>query len=339
MKIAIVTPAAARSRNGNRNTAARWARFLREQGHRVTVEQTWGNSPADLMIALHARRSFGSVARYADAFPERPLIVVLTGTDVYRDIQTDANAKRSLELATRLVVLQEMALNELSPRLRGKCSVIYQSAPRIEPVASLSSCFEIVVSGHLRDEKDPFRTAAALQYLPTGSRVRVTHVGGALDPHMADEARRWMARDNRYRWLGEVPHGRALRFLSRARLMVISSRMEGGANVVSEALTAAVPVIASRIAGNIGMLGARYPGYYACGSEQALGKLISRAERDPVYYSSLAAACRKRAALVTPERERKALCELVNESGMRSTVSRTARALRNFKPGRATVAE
>jgi putative glycosyltransferase (TIGR04348 family) len=281
------------------------------------------------MIALHARRSFDSIARYAEAFPERPLVVVLTGTDVYRDIQSNANAKRSLELATRLVVLQEMALNELSPRLRAKSSVIYQSAPRIEPVASLTSCFELVVSGHLRAEKDPFRTAAALQYLTAGSRVRVTHIGGALEPDMADEARGWMAREDRYRWLGELSHARALRLLSRARLMVISSRMEGGANVVSEALTAGVPVIASRIAGNIGMLGADYPGYYTCGSEQALAKLISRAERDAAYYSALAVACRKRAALVTPGRERKALCELVDGSGMRSMALRATRVLRS----------
>ena len=143
--------------------------------------------------------------------------------------------------------------------------------------------------------------------------MRVTHVGGALDAAMADEAKAWMGREPRYRWLGEVPHGRALRLLARARAMVISSRMEGGANVVSEALTIGVPVIASDIPGNIGMLGRDYPGYYPLCDERALAALLDRAERDPGYYRALEDACRARAALVTPERERTGLESLLAE--------------------------
>src|SRR6185503_17129489 len=238
MRITIVTPAAARSRHGNRNTASRWARLLRELGHRVKVDVSWDGSAADVFIALHARRSHESISRHAARFPSCPRVVLLTGTDLYRDIREDAQAQESLVLATRLVVLQEMGVAELPRPLRDRTRVIYQSAPAPSRPAGLQRCFEVVVSGHLREEKDPFRCAAALAHLPGESRIGVTHMGSAMSPGMADEARRWVAREPRYRWLGELSHGQALRMLARSRVMVLSSRMEGGANVASEALAA-----------------------------------------------------------------------------------------------------
>jgi putative glycosyltransferase (TIGR04348 family) len=324
MKLSIVTPAGVGSRNGNRNTATRWARLLRELGHKATVEQQWRGSSVDALIALHARRSYESIRRYADAYPDRPLIVVLTGTDVYRDIRTVRKAKVSLDLSSQLVVLQDQALKELAPRHRRKTHVIYQSARAIPRPRPLSTCFEVVVSGHLRHEKDPFRAAAALQYLPRASRVRVTHVGRALTSDMAAEARAWMKREPRYRWLGEVTHARALRLLARSRLLVISSRMEGGANVVSEARAVGVPVIASRVSGNVGMLGRGYRGYYPFGDNRALARLIARAEQDDSYYRVIRDACAARSALVSPERERALLSALV-EQAIRPTLGRMER--------------
>jgi len=315
VKIVIVTPAKAGSRHGNRNTAARWASLLRALGHRVTVAVSWDGTAADLMIALHARRSYDSIRRFAAACPERPLVVTLTGTDLYRDIALEPDARRSLQLATRLVVLQDRALAELAPPLRRKTRVIYQSARVPAAATPLKTRFEIVVCGHLREEKDPFRAAAALAFLPPDSRIRVTHLGGAMTPDMAHAARAWAAREPRYRWLGELPHWKAMQRLVRSRLMVISSRMEGGANVVSEALAAGVPVIASRISGNIGMLGARYAGYYPVGNERPLARLMRRAESKPAYYSALKAQIRKRRHLVTVQRERDSLRKLLAELG------------------------
>jgi len=274
VNIVIVTPAAAGSRHGNRNTAARWAALLRNLGHRVRVQVAWDGAPADAMFALHARRSHDSVARYALAFPERPLVLALTGTDLYRDIRHDVNAQESMELASRMVVLQEMGLMELAPRLRAKTRVIYQSAPRITPHQPLRHCFEVVVSGHLREEKDPFRTAAALAHLPRDSRIRVTHIGGAMSPEMARAAGAWAGREPRYRWLGELAGADALRLLARSRLLVLSSLLEGGANVVSEAIAASRPVLSSRIDGSIGLLGTDYPGYFPPGDTQALADLL-----------------------------------------------------------------
>ena len=313
MKIALVTPARPVAHSGNRNTAMRWARMLRELGHRVNVQMRWDGESADLMIALHARRSHDAVAAFARAYPTRPLILMLTGTDLYHDIQHDARAKRSLQLASRLVVLQERGPAALSRGLRAKTRVIYQSTQRIPRARPLASCFEVCISGHLRDVKDPFRLAAALQYLPADSRIRAIQIGGAMSAAIGRTAQQWMRREPRYRWLGEVPHGAAVRRLARARLMVISSLMEGGANVVTEALAAGVPIIASRIPGNVGMLGSTYAGYYPYGDERALARILCRAESDPVFYVLLERQCAARRKLTECTREKVALRRLLRE--------------------------
>ncbi len=313
MKIALITPAAATSRYGNRNTAMRWAELLRELGHRVSVQQIWDGRGADLMLALHARRSHDSIVRFAERHPERPLVLALTGTDLYRDIRDDVNAQESMELATRMIVLQDMGLRELAPRLRRKTRVVYQSAMRIARQPAVDSCFEIIISGHLRAEKDPFCGAGALAHLPATSRIRITQIGGAREPVLAAEARRWMAREPRYQWLGELRQPQALAMLARGRAMLISSRMEGGANVVSEALMARVPVIASRIPGNIGMLGRDYAGYYPVGNARALARLLLRIENDAGLRHKLLRQCAERRKLISRTQERRSLRSLLAE--------------------------
>jgi len=332
MKIALVTPAGARSRNGNRHTAVRWAAMLRSLGHTVRVSRVWDGRAADAMIALHARRSHASIAAFRTRHPAAPLVVVLTGTDLYRDIRTDRSARTSLELADRLVVLQDMGKAELAPRLRRKTRVIYQSAASPSSSPKRSRRFRVAVLGHLRDEKDPFRAPLALAYLKDLPDLEVAHLGEALSPNMEREARRLMRVDVRYRWLGNMPHASALDWLAGSRLLVLSSRMEGGANVICEAVAAGVPVIASRISGNVGMLGRGYPGYYRPGDERALAHQIRRATLDPGYYARLKRMAAARRPLFRPaaEREglRKLLVELARDQPPRSSRSRTGAKLR-----------
>lgn len=313
MKIILVTPSASVSRTGNRNTANRWASFLRQLGHRVVIQSAWDGSPADLMLALHARRSHEAIRRFAATYPQRPLVLALTGTDLYRDIREDAAARQSLQLATRMIVLQERGLLELDPALREKTRVIYQSAPPERTLPKLKSRFQACVIGHLREEKDPFRCVHALRHMPPESRIRVIHLGGALNPALAEEAHALMKEERRYSWLGNLPCWQAKRKLGRSHVMVISSRMEGGANVICEALAADVPVIASDIPGNIGMLGANYAGYYPFGNEQALAEVLWRTESDANFYAQLQAQCAARRPLFTPERERTGLENLLAE--------------------------
>jgi glycosyltransferase involved in cell wall biosynthesis len=204
-----------------------------------------------------------------------------------------------------------MGLRELAPRLRHKTHVIYQSCEAIPRRPAIRSCFEIVISGHLREEKDPFCGAAALEHLPGESRIRITHIGGARDPALAREARCWMQREPRYVWLGELKRPHALATLARARAMLLSSRMEGGANVISEALTARVPVIASRISGNVGMLGSRYRGYYPVGDTQALAQLLLKIESGPDFLALLRRQCTERRKLISAAQERRGLRALL----------------------------
>ena len=327
MKIALITPAGPRSRSGNRHTAMRWAAMLRSLGHSVRIARVWDGRPADAMIALHARRSHASVAAFSERHPGAPLAVVLTGTDLYRDIRTDRNARASLELAWRLVVLQDRGARELAPRLRSKTRVIYQSAESRTSPRRKSRNFRLVVLGHLREEKDPFRTALALAHLRDLPGLEVVHLGEALSPEMGREAERLMRVDPRYRWLGNVSHPRALDWLAGSQLLVLSSRMEGGANVICEAAAAGVPVIASRISGNVGMLGPGYPGYYPLADERSLARRIRRAALDPDYYARLKRLTAARRALFRPAAERAGLRELLAElKGLQPARSSSARA-------------
>ncbi len=322
MKIALITPAGALSRSGNRHTAVRWAAMLRAQGHKVLVSTRWHGQAADVMLALHARRSHTSIVEFRKRFSAAPLVVVLTGTDLYRDIRADRDARESLALADRLVVLQDMGKLELPRQFRRKTRVIYQSARVHASHEPPASRFRVAVMGHLRDEKDPFRTALSLAYLGDLPELDVIHLGEALSPDMAREARRLMRADPRYRWLGNVPHWAALRWLARSDVLVVSSRMEGGANVVCEAAAAGVPVIASRISGNIGMLGRSYPGYYPVEDERALARQIRRAACDPRHYSRLKRFIAARRPLFRPAAEQESLRKLLDELKRRAQASR-----------------
>jgi len=313
MNIVIITPAAASALGGNRNTAQRWGRFLRQSGHHVRVQTTWDERPADLLIALHARKSHDSIKRFVSRMPQAPLVVCLTGTDLYRDIRTDASAQESLRLATRIIVLQEMALRELAADARKKTRVIYQSAKPAKPSTPLRNQFEIAVIGHLREEKDPFRSAMALSYLPQSSRIRICHMGQAMNAEMKRQALQWMEREPRYRWAGEIPHWQVRKRLARCRAMVISSRMEGGANVISEALATRVPVIASQIPGNIGILGENYNGYYPVEDERKLSMLLQRLETERAFCAALKKQCAARLPLVQEKREAASLEKLLKD--------------------------
>lgn len=315
-QVLIVSPASARENNGNWHTASRWAHFL--DGHyAVRIAGDWNNAdPApDILIALHARRSAPAVAAFAQAFPDRPCIVVLTGTDLYRDIAVSPAAQASLAQATNLVVLQDDGVRFVPPSLRDKVRVIYQSAPPVALPAPAPAGQErqVCMVGHLRDEKDPrtFMRAAALVTHPA---VRLVHVGGALDANLGQAASATAAAHSIYRWLGPLPHADARACLARSHAMAICSLMEGGANVIIEAVTCGVPVLASDISGNRGMLGEDYAGYFPLGDAAALARLIDRSVADPDFYSTLQRQCAARAPLFAPERERDALLALLDSA-------------------------
>jgi putative glycosyltransferase (TIGR04348 family) len=319
-KLAIVTPALRQANSGNWRTAYRWSRFLRPQFDvEIGSEWTPGASPPLGLIALHARRSAQTVASFGAAWPDRPLVLVLTGTDLYRDLPAgDSAARRSLDLATHLVVLQEAALVVLDLEHRRKCRVIHQSAPPLASGAPPKRSFDVVLVGHMRAEKDPLTPMRALLRLPADSIVRLIHIGEASSDEYANAARELQGRDwatvPRYRWLGGRSHGQTRRRIRDAHAMVISSVMEGGANVIVEALTCGVPVVASRIPGNVGMLGRDYGGYFAPGDEQDLARVLDRISRDADFLAHLKRQCAARVPLFDPARERAEVNRLVDDA-------------------------
>ena len=317
MNSAIVTPSAARDTSGNSITAVRWAEILAGLGHRTVLIGEWTGEEADLLVALHARRSNRSIDRFQQAHPDRPIIVALTGTDLYGDLPDDTAARHSLQLASRIVVLQDEAGARLDNEARAKLHVIYQSAR--SPVRSpqpRSDIFEVCVLSHLRDVKDPLRAAFAARDLPPQSTIQIVHAGKALESVWAERARAEEENNPRYRWLGDLDHADALDLLSSSRLLVVSSEVEGGANVIAEAIVCGVPVICSRISGNVGMLGRVYRGYYKLRDTEDLRALLIRAEADPDYLQSLQDSVNGLKDRFSPEHERESWRKLLEDMNL-----------------------
>lgn len=316
-RIEIVTPTPPREvHNGNRTTAERWRGLLTELGHNVAVTDEWSGDPVDVLVALHARKSEASIRAFAGAHPDRGLVVALTGTDLYRDLEQAPQAREAVRWADALVVLQERGVERVEPDLRDRVHVIHQSvvAPAELPPAR-DDVFEVVVVAHLRDVKDPFLAAQAVRHLPADSRIEVVHCGAALDADAQEHAEREAATNPRWRWLGAQSREATLQLVARARLLAITSRLEGGANVISEALAVGTPVIATEIDGSVGLLGAEYPGYVPVGDAEALGDRLRRAELDPEFYARLQRHTDALRPLVEPVAERSAWDRLLTKLG------------------------
>jgi putative glycosyltransferase (TIGR04348 family) len=315
MQIVLITPARSSSRSGNQTTSLRWAQILRRLGHRVHIASRYDGAAADLMIALHAWRSADSIRTFRERYPDRPLIVGLSGTDIYDYIDRDpAPVLRSLDDADRLVALQELARERVPARFRDKVQIVHQSAaPLRHRGMRRTSSFDVAVIGHLREVKDPFRAAEAARLLPASSRLRIAHLGAAETPRWAAAAKTEMAANPRYVWRGDRPRADVRRLLGRARAMVLSSLSEGGANVISEAVAAGIPILATRIDGSVGLLGRDYPGYFPVGDTQALAQLLHRVETDNAFRKRLTRAIRRRAPLFRPAHEKAAWKKLIAE--------------------------
>ena len=321
----IVSPSLADANNGNWHTAARWARMLRRHS-RIAVAREWRGEDCDVLVALHARKSAPSVAAFARAHPGRAVVVVLTGTDLYRDIRTDGQAQASLETATRLVVLQDQGALELAPRHRGRCDVVYQSARALAPAPPPGRVLRVLQVGHLRDEKDPLTFLRAAARLAHCRDIAFELVGDALDPALGAAAAAQAAAQPGFRWLGGLPRARARQRIRAAHLLVSTSRMEGGAQVILEAARSGTAVLASRIPGNVGMLGARHGGYFEVGDDAGLAALVARAADDRAFLARLRAQTVARAARFEPAAEEAALVRVIRRCLVRPEARQSASA-------------
>jgi len=319
VRVVIVCPVPTGSRLGNRITAVRWRSLLTELGHRASITTGIPRTAYDVLVALHAFRTADVVRWSRKTHPERPIVVALTGTDLSRDIHVREKARRSLLLADRLVVLHDQASKELPRGVRGKVRLIRQSAqPAESRPRRKGRTFDVALVAHLREEKDPLRAALAARRLPASSRMRIVHAGRALTGEWRRRARAEEASNNRYRWLGEVSPVRAKRLIAAARLLVLTSVSEGGANVLGEAIVSGTPVVSTRIPAAVSALGSGYPGFFRVGDTTGLARLLARAERDPAFLALLTRRTKTRRSLFAPSTERSAwrslLAELVHDA-------------------------
>ncbi|NPC57637.1 selenoneine biosynthesis selenosugar synthase SenB [Caenimonas soli] len=321
--VVIVSPALAAANNGNWQTARRWRQLLSPHW-RVRIVQHWPDENGEdaFMLALHARRSADAIQAWAQAHPGRGLVVVLTGTDLYGDLANDREAQRSVEAAQRLVVLQELGAAALSARLREKTRVIYQSTTARAPLRKSAARLRATMVGHLRQVKSPETLFQAARLLSERDDIRIDHIGEAEEPVWAEQATATQAQCPGYRWLGPLPHAQARQAIQRAHVLVHTSAAEGGAHVIMEAVRSGTPVLASRIPGNVGMLGPDYEGYFEHGNAPALAALLVRCREDqaraandpaPPLLERLRAQCSLRAPLFAPETERRALLQLLQD--------------------------
>lgn len=313
----IVSPAPPGANNGNARTAQRWRELLASHAD-VRVVQQWPDAEAasdTAMLALHARRSAAAIQAWALAQPGRGLAVVLTGTDLYQDVAQDAQAARSLELAQRLVVLQECGADALAAGWRGKARVVFQSTPALPALAKPADALDAIVVGHLRAVKAPQTVLDAARLLAPQEGIRLIHIGdGSGEPALGEAARATARACPHYAWLGPVAHDATRARIQQAHVLVHPSTLEGGAHVVMEAVRSGTPVLASRVPGNVGMLGADYQGYFPAGDAAALARLLRRC-RQPgdALLARLASQCAARAPLFDAARERDALLALLAE--------------------------
>ena len=299
--------------NGNWRTAHRWQQLL---GHnfRTIVHSSWpldSLPEADILIALHARRSADSIRRYRAARPDGAIIVVLTGTDLYADLAVSEEARTSLRLADALIVLQEDAIQHVPREHRKKTHVVYQSAKTLLPAKKLKDRLNCVVAGHLRAEKDPDIIFRLVESLPAASPIHVVHLGAPLDKALAARAQALSEKSRHYHWAGALAHGLTRAAIKRSHLLIHPSVLEGGANVIVEALSSGTPVIASHMSGNIGMLGKDYAGYFPVGDVDALRSQLEHCAGDANFLLRLNTACAARAKLFSPEAERMSLVKLI----------------------------
>jgi len=312
MKVCVASPYPLSELKGNSVTTDRIVAMLNEGG--VEARGSYGNDgePADILITLHAIKGAPAVFDFKKKTPNGRVIILLTGTDIYQGLAEGSQiGGDALQVADRIVVPQEAALRKLPEKVRGKTVVI---RPSLDPIAvkatSSQSPFVISVVGHLRPVKRPFLTIETLAQHPEWSDLEVWQIGQALDAEMRKTAEFWMEEDKRYRWCGGLPREESLALCAKSSLTINSSILEGGANAVLEAMTMGVPVLASRIEGNVGLMGDYYPGYFEEGGMAKALEAIMHQRVDLDEWSLLLA---DRLPLFSRVRESESWLELLIE--------------------------
>ena len=311
LRISIVTPSPRSSRAGNRVTALRWAGLLRQLGHRPELTDRWRDQACDVLVTVHAEKSAAAVLAARAARPALPIVTLLSGTDIYPDFAPNAETLAALDAADALLALQRRAVDALPEQLRDRARTMTQSATAAH--AARAPGFQVCVLAHLRPVKAPLLAVQAVTALPRDLPVTLVLAGERLDEAYSDEVLAAVEQEPRVTWRGALDRRSSKALLAESTACLVPSRAEGGANVVSEAIAADTPVLCSAIPGNLGLLGADWPGAFADGDVAACAALLQRAATDAAFVDDLCARTAQLQPMVAPARERAAWATLLAE--------------------------
>ena len=317
LQVALVLPTGAPPGSGNRVSVDRWSSMLRAAGHRVRVLEAPGlpnqHLDLDVWIGLHAERSAASLDLALAASPKVRAITVLTGTDLHREGGLSPLARHQLERSDRLVVLSPGGLGLLPGELRARTRTIPQVPGDLEPTPLPGGTPTLAMLGHLRPVKDPLVVLDALGHLSESAPLRIVHAGEPLDPALASRCEQASAEDPRYSYLGRIPRSQALATLESSHGLLLPSRSEGGASVLSEALLLGRAVIASDAPGITAFLPKYYGGIFPVGSANNLAALLERFAAQSSWRQELTEQCVAMGAQLRSVEEAKAWQDLVTD--------------------------
>lgn len=327
MRIALATPVAFPSTQGNAVTVERLSRGLRARGVEVDVldlsrvaagevEARLAALHPEAVHAFHAFRGAPAVRAYARV-RGIPLAVSLTGTDVNIDLVHEdrrADTTASIREARALVVFHESIRAKVArevPEAASRIEIIPQSVVLDDPPgdppglpARVSGEVRLLLPAGIRRVKNVRFPLAPLGRLARRHPIRFLVAGPIIE---ADEGARFLRALDGVGWatyLGEVPHERMAALLDRVDVVVNTSFSEGGmANSVLEAMSRGRAVLASDIEGNRSVIEPEVDGLLfadAAGFERQAERLVGDAG---LRRRLGAAACGKIARLYSPERE------------------------------------
>lgn len=300
--VLIHSPFSLHTGQGNAVTADRTELILRTAGFEVQVEgEVYEGVDARCLVALNARRSAGVVADFDRQHPGRRLIVVVTGSDINHPEMEDGDSETrwTMARADALVILHEADLEALPAELRKKAVCIFPSVSLPEGTRhqpAQGERFEVIMAGNLRGVKNPQLAVEGARVLEDDSPIFISSYGDA-SAELAAEITRASEELGHFQWCGKVDHTSLIGKMAQAHLLLNTSTIEGGANAICEAVTMGLPVVASDIRGNVGMLGRNYPGLFPSGDAQAMVSLLRRCAKDTAFYRDLKSAVEQRASL------------------------------------------
>jgi glycosyltransferase involved in cell wall biosynthesis len=300
----IHSPYADHTGQGNSVTAVRLGKILSGGGYRVTYsEREYSGEEAEVMIALNARKSANAIVRFCELNPSSKLIIILTGTDINHPDSSDEDsaAWASMMLAERLVVLHEASLKQVPKIFREKTCVIHPSVTLPEGLlhAPSKDGFKIMMAGNMRQEKNPELAHAAAEKISPA--LEIHHYGECTSTGSENVIEH-----------GIFSHDTMLDAMSSAGVLLNTSFQEGGANAICEAVTMGLPVVASAISGNIGMLGEDYAGLFPSNDLDALVNMLEKTANGLEFYALLKKQLATRAPLFTYAQESESWQDLLN---------------------------